>query len=119
MCDRQHNKCLICGKLIPYKDLVYCDEHRIYAEYDNKIIEDAPLEVLFSLIAGIFVRAKIDYIFNTDKQKQDAEQFFRSEWAQELSLTQFDPDDVLKQMDEEIEDGITVLRSDTFKNKWQ
>lgn len=119
MCEKRQNKCLICGRDIPNKSLAYCDEHRIYADYDNKLIDEAPLELLFALIAGIFIRARIDYIFDTDKQKEDAEEFFRSEWAQELSLSHFDPEDVLKQMDEEIEDGATWLRNDTFRNKWQ
>lgn len=98
------NICLICGKPVG-KTKAYCKEHNEYAEHDNKIIEDAPFEVLFCLIEGIFERARDDYIYDTDGERSDAEWFFRSEWAQELSLSKFDPEAVLKQMDEEITDG--------------
>lgn len=97
-------KCLVCHKDIPYP-MIYCEEHRQCVEEDDKIIREAPQELLFSLIAGIFLRAREDYIFNTDGQRSDAEVFLRNEWAQELSLSGFDPDKLIEIMDEEIENG--------------
>lgn len=102
-----YNRCLICGKPVPSKYRAYCDEHRAYARADDKAIEEAPFELLFALIAGIFERAREDYLTDADGKKSDAEWFFRSEWAQELSLSAFDPDEVLIQMDKEIEYGLT------------
>lgn len=103
---RVYNRCLICGKPVPSKYRAYCDEHRAYAKADDKAIEDAPTELLFALIMAIFERAREDYLTNVDGKRSDAERFFRSEWAQELSLSTFDPDEVLIQMDEEIEYGL-------------
>lgn len=97
--------CLICGKPIKTDD-VYCDEHKDYARRDDKIIQEMPFEILFSLIMGVFTRARQDYMLNPEGQRSDAEWFFRSEWAQELSLSQFDPEEVLKLMDEEVKNGI-------------
>ena len=103
-------RCIICGKetISPdYRDVpIYCEEHRAYADKDDEILKTAPKELLFFLIRGIFIRARIDYMTNADGMKTDAEVFFRSLWAQDLSLSEFDATEVLKQMDEDIEDGL-------------
>lgn len=99
------NRCIKCGKPIG-KTMAYCDEHRCCAEQDDKIIEDAPLELLFSLIEGVFERAKIDYVLNSEGERSEAEWFLRSEWAQTLSLSGYDPDKLIEMLDEEIADGL-------------
>lgn len=109
--------CIICGKPVKAEHL-YCDEHRACADADDKIIQDAPMELLFSLIAGIFMRARADYEMNVNGQKKDAEVFFRSEWAQILSVAGFDPDKALKAMDEEVADGLNWFRTDSIRDKW-
>lgn len=110
MPKRNIGQCIICGKETKSPDYrnvpIYCEEHRAYADRDNEILETAPRELLFSLIRGIFIRARIDYMTNADNMKVDAEIFFRSLWAQDLSLSEFDATEVLKQMDEDIEDGL-------------
>lgn len=111
-------KCAICGSPLGEKgqfDRVYCDEHKAYAKVDDKILDEIPLELLFSLIAGIFERARIDYLTDADGKRSDAEVFFRSLWAQDLSLSQFDPDMVLKLMDEEIEYGLDEDAEDAHR----
>lgn len=110
-----HNRttCLICGKPIRSNE-VYCDEHREYARRDDKILDDMPLELFFGLIEGIFARARTDYIYDTDGMRDHAEWFFRSEWAQLLSLSRFDPDEVLEQMNEEIAYGPGGDYEDSF-----
>ncbi len=105
--------CLICGKPIKPNE-VYCDEHKEYARRDDKILDDMPNELFFDLIEGIFTRARTDYMFDADGMRDHAEWFFRSEWAQLLSLSKFDPDEVLKQMDEEIKYGFSGDHEDTF-----
>jgi len=96
----RESTCLICGKPIYSKTMaetpIYCYEHRAYAKADDKIIEEAPMELLFVLIAEIFQRAKDDYINNTDGQRSDAEVFMRGSWAQELSYEGFDAEAVLE-----------------------
>lgn len=115
------SRCVICGKPIEHRNrgrYAYCLEHRAYARRDEKILDEMPTELLFALIAGIFTRARIDYLTNADGKKNDAEWFFRSEWAQELSLSQFDPDKVLKLMDEDIENGLTEIGDDSDGAEW-
>lgn len=109
--------CIICGKPVSQERL-YCEEHRAYADADDRILQEAPMELLFPLIAGIFMRARADYELNVDGKKSDAEAFFRSGWAQSLSLSGFDPDKALKAMDEEVADGLDWFRTDSFKDKW-
>lgn len=111
------NRCLICGKPTGvYR--IYCEEHRAHAEADDKIIEEAPMEVLFSLIAGIFMRAKLDYMHGEYGDKCDAEVFLRSEWAQELSLSHFDADELITQLDEEIENGLGSAGKHLNHEQW-
>lgn len=120
MCEQQPRyRCIVCGKQLSDPYFAYCSEHRHLAYKDDKILQEAPMELLFSLIASIFVRARIDYMLDTEGQKSDAEVFFRSPWAQSLSLSQFDPEKVLKEMDEEIENGTDYLRGNTGRKKWQ
>ena len=96
--------CLICGKPIKH-DEVYCDEHKDYAKRDDKIIQEMPLELMFSLIMGVFARARQDYIQNPEGQRSYAEAFLRSEWAQLLSLSGYDPEKLIQMLDEEILNG--------------
>lgn len=113
----EHRKgvCLICGKPVyGYKQEapIYCFEHRANSIRDSECVEQAPIELLFCLIQGIFERARIDYMTNEDGQRGDAEMFFRGQWAQELSLSEFDANEVLKLMDEEIADELDRDRED-------
>ena len=101
--------CFICGRPIYTRGRnvpLYCHEHRAYVEEDNKLIETAPKELLFGLIAGIFLRAKDDYIYNTDGAGKDAEIFFKSEWAQELSAEGFNVESLLEILDKERADEL-------------
>lgn len=107
--------CVVCGKPVyGYKREapIYCFEHRYYSERDREAIENMPTELLFCLIQGIFERARIDYMTNEDGQRSDAEVFLRGEWAQELSLSKFDADEVIRLMDEEIADELDRDRED-------
>lgn len=101
--------CIICGKETQSDDYrevhIYCDEHREYAERDREIIRTTPLEYLYGLIAGIFFRARLDYMTDADGKRADAEAFFRSDWAQDLSLSKFDVEELLDRLDEEAEYG--------------
>lgn len=110
-------RCIICGREIrssDYRDVpIYCKEHRAYADKDDEILQNAPMELLFSLIAGIFIRARTDYITNDDGQRSDAEVFLRSVWAQDLSLSVFDADELLERMDEDIRNGFERDHQDT------
>ena len=101
----KRSKCFICGKPIYSRGRdvpVYCEEHRAYSERDSQLLERAPRELLFSLVSAIFLRAREDYIFNTDGKRNDAEVFLRSAWAQELSLQGFDVETLMEQLNEEI-----------------
>lgn len=89
------------------------DEDRI-----DEILDEIPLELLFTLIMGIFARARADYLTNSDGKRKDAERFFRSEWAQELSLTVFDPDKLIALMDEEIENGFDNAYVNPLTGEW-
>ena len=105
--NNRQGKCFICGKPVyaHSKDVpIYCYEHREYRERDKKIFEEAPQELLFSLIAGIFLRAREDYLTNADNQRSDAEVFFKGMWAQNLSLEGFDAMKLLEMLNEEIAD---------------
>lgn len=107
----KHRKgtCFICGKPVYSNNnniAVYCEEHKAYAEIDSKMINEAPMELLFGIIASIFIRARDDYLFNTDGNREDAEKFFRSQWAKELSLWSFDADEAIAMLDEVIENGL-------------
>lgn len=102
--NRKSN-CIICGKPVYAHNNdapIYCYEHRNERMRDQQILDEAPKELLFCLIQGIFERAREDYMTNTEGQKSDAEVFFRGEWAQILSMSEFDADELIKQMDEEI-----------------
>lgn len=103
-------RCIICGKEVfssDYRDVpIYCEEHKAYADEDDEILKNAPIELLFSLVASIFTRARADYLTDEDGQRSDAEVFLRSVWAQDLSLSVFDADEVLQRMDEEIRNGL-------------
>lgn len=103
--QHRQSKCYICGKPVyshTAETPIYCDEHRAYTDMDTKIIEEAPAELLFLLIAGIFLRARDDYIYNTDNKGSDAEVFFRGNWAQELSIRGFDAEKVLQNYNDKI-----------------
>lgn len=117
MSTTNRTMCLVCGKPIKPNE-VYCDEHKEYADRDNKTLDNIPLELLFPLIEAIFVRARTDYIFNSEGQRESAERFFRSDWAQTLSLSQFEPDDVIDGMDEEILYGLDFITEDTDRGEW-
>lgn len=111
----KESKCLICGKTIYSRSRempAYCEKHRAYADKDSKCLETAPKELLFSLIAGIFLRARDDYIYNTDGRRKDAEIFLRSEWAQELSQCGFNVEKLLGLLDGEIADELERTRKD-------
>lgn len=104
----RESKCFICGKPV-YSNgndiTLYCEEHREYAERDAQILREAPTEMLFGLIASIFIRARDDYLYDTDGNREDAEEFFRSTWAKELSMWEFNADEALRLLDEVIENG--------------
>ena len=113
--QHRKSKCIICGKpTYAYKQEapIYCFEHRAHSERDRRLIEEMPLELLFCLIQGIFERARIDYLTNEENQRKDAEIFFRGQWAQILSLSEFDPDKVIEYMDEEILNEFERSRED-------
>lgn len=100
--------CIICGKPVyAHKQdaPIYCYEHRNESIHDQQILDEMPHELLFCLIQGIFERAREDYLTNAEGQKSDAEVFFRGEWAQILSMSEFDAEELIKQMDEEIQNG--------------
>lgn len=104
----KEGRCLVCGKPIYSHGSevpIYCLEHRAHLKKDDEVFEKMPRELLFSLIAGIFLRAREDYVTNADNQGSDAEVFLRSEWAQQLSLSSFDADAVIEQMDKEINEA--------------
>lgn len=103
--QHRESKCIICGKPVYSREgdaPIYCEEHSYVSKADSEIISNAPMELMFGLIAGIFERARQDYIFNAEGNKKDAETFFRGRWAQDLSMSKFDADECLKRMDEEI-----------------
>ena len=100
--------CIVCGKEIvtPHREVpIYCDEHRAYTKLDDKIIREAPMERLYILIYAIFIRARIDYMTDADGQAKDAEEFLRSDWAQKLSLSSYDAEELIQRLDEEAEYG--------------
>ncbi len=104
----RESKCIVCGKPIysfKTETPIYCYEHRKEAEQDMKIIDEAPKELLFCLIQGIFERAREDYLSDIDGQRGDAEVFLRSPWAQTLSLSSFDAEDLIDSLNEELEYG--------------
>lgn len=106
----RESKCFICGSPIYSHGRatpLYCEKHRAHADIDNKIIKEAPYELMFELMAGIFARARDDYLYNADNQRSRAESFLKSEWAQELSVEGFDADTLLEQLDEEMLDAIS------------
>lgn len=112
----KESKCFICGKTIYSRGRempAYCEKHRAYADKDSKCLETAPKELLFSLIAGIFLRAREDYIYNTDGRRKDAEIFLRSEWAQELSQCGFDVEKLMDLLDREKADELERTREDS------
>lgn len=113
--NTNRSKCAICGRPInrPNRSwLAYCLDHKAYAELDDKVLDDMPFELMLDLIMGVFQRAREDYMYDIDGKRSDAEVFFRSEWAQLLSLSRFDPEDVLKQMEEERMYGFIPVRDD-------
>ena len=103
------SKCFICGAPV-YSNTnevgLYCYKHKAYAKQDDEAFKNIPNELLLGLIAGIFIRARDDYLRNPDGTKEDARRFLKSEWAQLLSITPFDADEVLRRLDEEIENGL-------------
>lgn len=105
----RESKCFICGKPV-YSNgnnvTLYCEEHKEFARLDEKILDEAPMELLFMLVAGVFQRARDDYLFDTDGKRNDAEEFLKSEWAKELTLWDFDAEETLKVLDEVIKDGL-------------
>lgn len=97
--------CFICGKPVYAHSNnvpIYCYEHRAYAKRDQQILDEAPKELLFSLIAGIFLRAREDYLTNAQNQRSDAEVFLKGIWAQNLSIEGFDVDALFEILDEEM-----------------
>ena len=104
----RESKCFICGKPVYSNSnnmAIYCEEHKEYARADEKLINEAPMEFLFSLIASIFIRARDDYLFDTDGKRGDAEEFLRSEWAKELTMWNFDAEETMRMLDEVIANG--------------
>lgn len=110
----RESKCFICGKPV-YSNgndiAIYCEEHKAFAKLDDELIQTAPMELLFVIISGIFLRARDDYLFNTDGKRKDAESFFRSTWAKELSLWRFDADETINMLNEVIRDGLDGNRN--------
>ena len=105
----RESRCLICGKpiySIGNNMEIYCEDHKAYASLDNKLLDNMPFELMMSIIASIFIRARDDYLFNTDGKRKDAEKFFRSEWARELTLWNLDADETIKILNEVIENGL-------------
>lgn len=99
------SECIICGKPVyAYKGEtpIYCYEHRAQSDRDNKILDEAPRELLFCLIQAIFERARDDYLTDAEGQRSDAEVFLRGEWARILAMSDFDADEVIQLMDEEL-----------------
>ena len=109
---------MICGRETSSDDYrnapIYCEEHRAYADMDDEILRTAPMELLYSLIMGIFIRARIDYMTDEDGQKSDAEVFLRGEWAQQLSMSEFNAEELLDRMDKEIADGFERDNQDSY-----
>ena len=102
----KQSRCYICGRPT-YSNgndvSLYCYMHKTYASKDNLALSNIPNELLLCLVAGIFERARDDYINNTDGAKEDARKFFKSEWAQTLAIEGFDPEELMAMMDEETE----------------
>lgn len=111
-------RCIVCGKETrsdDYRDVpIYCEEHRNHIQQDSRIIEEAPLELYFALVTQIFIRAREDYLYNSDGMRSDAEVFFRSEWAQILSVSGYDPGKLIEMLDEEIEYGLEQDHEDSY-----
>lgn len=84
----------------------------------DEIFKNMSFNAMFLLIEAVFMRARTDYMFNIDGKSRDAELFFRSAWAQTLSLSMFDPDDVLKQMDKEVESGRRQADINPLRDQW-
>lgn len=105
----QESKCFICGAPV-YSNTsemgLYCYKHKAYAKQDDAAFDNIPNELLLGLIAGIFARARDDYLRNPDGTKEDAKEFLRSEWAQSLSIISFDAEELLRRLDEEIANGL-------------
>lgn len=100
----RESKCFICGKPVysySGEAPIYCYEHRAQANADSEVFQNAPIELLYTLIAAIFLRAREDYITNSDGMKKDAEIFLRGNWAQELSIEGFDAQKILDMLDGE------------------
>lgn len=111
----RESKCFICGAPIYSHGTdtpIYCKEHKAYAEQDNDALNDIPYEILFTLITGIFLRARDDYIYNADNQRSDAEVFLKGNWAQELSVHGFDTSKLFETLNE-VMDEFRETDSDT------
>lgn len=105
----REGRCIVCGE--PTYNIsddapIYCLKHREQLAVDDKILDEAPRELLFSLVAGVFLRAREDYLTNADGQHSDASVFLKSQWAQDLSISGFDANKVIEQLNEEIENGL-------------
>lgn len=109
----RESKCFICGKPVyshGTETPIYCKDHRAHADKDNEAIQNAPYELLFLMVAEIFLRAKEDYLFGSKEIRADAMDFLKGEWAQELSVDGFDVKEIFESMDTEMINGL--LRTD-------
>lgn len=104
----KQGECFICGRPVYKKGEgdtpIYCKDHKDYALRDSETINHAPKETLFGLIAGIFLRAREDYLYNTDGKGRDAEMFLKGEWAQFLSGDGFNVEQLFETLDRMRED---------------
>ena len=109
--DNNRSVCFVCGKTVygHGRDVpLYCEEHRAHAKHDDEVFNKAPKELLFSLVAGIFLRAREDYLTNTEGQRSDAAVFLKGQWAQSLSVDGYDADALMRLLDEELYDGFEI-----------
>ena len=110
------SKCIICGKPAyghGAETPIYCKEHRAYANRDEEVLDNMPYELLFSLIESIFEKARMDYIYNTDGYRRDAERFLKSEWAQTLSGCGYSVEKCFEALDTEMINELQGLNGDT------
>lgn len=117
--SKMQGNCIICGRPV-IEGHIYCSIHAEEGNAaDDKILDEMSFDTASLLIEGIFRRARADYLLDADNQREDAEEFFRSDWAQKLCLGRFDVDEAIKCMDEDIENGLTRATVYPNRDEWE
>lgn len=116
---KMQGSCIICGRPV-VESHIYCDIHSEEGnKADAKVLDEMSFDTMMLLIEGVFRRARADYLLDSNGQRADAEKFFRSDWAQKMCLSRFDPDEVIAIMDEEIEYGLTRATVYPNRDEWE